>query len=196
MWSFKQFLIEKEAYKAQPGESEVVVRAHRTGRETRAGDHWGPGDAARARAYMIATKGHAPEWNELNHAQKSTLKSSKFDAHIGRIKLGNVAHVEDSITHTPEIIAGSLHDAGHITSDHYTKLMGGLRRVKDRNEKYEHLANSLKKHANIDTISYSNEVEAPGKKNYIVLHPQNVRVLNTTKGHINLERGSKHIARF
>lgn len=185
-----------DSFFAQPGESEVVYHAARITRDPRPGDHWGPSDAARARAYMIATKGEAPEWNELPSTQRNSLKQSRFDAHIGRIKLGKVVHIEDTINHTPEIIARSLYDAGHITQEHHNSLMKNFKLNPDRHAKYDHLAKSLKEKAGIDTISYTNEVEAPGQKSYIVLDPKRVRILNSTRGNINLERGSKNILRF
>lgn len=196
MKTLNQILERHDEYHARPGESEVVVRASRIGRDPMPGDHWGPADAARARAYMIATKGHAPEWHELSEPQKSKMKDSKFDAHVARINLGKTVHIEDTINHTPEIITRALHDAGHISTEHHNDLMKNLSKMTDRHEKYQHLADSLKKHADIDTISYTNEVEAPGKKSYITMNPKRVRILNSTKGNINLERGSKNIVRF
>jgi len=197
MKTFVQFLNERhDHYHAQPGESEVVYSARRTQRTPMPGDHWGPSDAARARSFMIATKGKAPEWDKMSALEKYRVKNQKFDTHIARINLGKVAHIEDTIHHTPEIIAKTLHDTGHIMKNHYDHLHNELRGMQDRHDKYKHLAQSLKKHAGIDTISYTNEVEAPGKKSYITLDPKRVRILNTTKGHINLKRGSENVLRF
>lgn len=185
-----------DAFHAQPGESEVVYHAARVTRDPRPGDHWGPSDAARARAYMIATMGEAPDWNDLPPSQRDSLKQSRFDAHVARLDLGKVVHIEDTVNHTPEIIASALHDAGHITREHHDDLMRNFKLNPDRHAKYEHLAQSLKKKAGIDTISYTNEIEAPGQKSYISLDPKRVRILNSTKGKINLERGSRNILRF
>lgn len=107
-----------------------------------------------------------------------------------RLKLGNVAHIEDVQDDHFPTIAQELHNKGHISKeDHQSVIDANKIDAGNGNTAKETLLGVLKKN-NIDTISYNNEYEGDGtSKSYMITHPSQVRVLK--KGNLDISKNRK-----
>jgi hypothetical protein len=176
---FNNKIDESYQYKANEGESKVLYHATHipfNGNKFRPFSHFGTKDAARSRASRI---------NEQNPKAKS------FDTYSTRLRLGTTVDIPDPIEHSPKKIATLLHKHGHIDKNDYRKIINAMSSHDDDKNKYKELASHLRDKG-IHTISYTNEVEDPGNKSYMITHPNQVRVLKKTEGSsLNMERGKR-----
>jgi len=173
MKSFFEYLLEKAEYQAQPDESEVVHHASdHDFTEFHPLSHFGTSNAARARAVFNIVTASRPK-----------------NLYTARIKLGKVAHiVDDGNDHTPEYILHGLHDAGHITSNHYDKTFEKMKNTPSVEGRKKIVLDTLKKRK-INTIIYKNRIEDPGSNSYIITHPSQVRILSRSTSRVNVRRG-------
>ena len=171
MKTFKIFL-ESAEYKAQDGESEIVhhVSPHDFN-EFRPLSHFGTKHAARHRA--IDMRDNYNTNSDENYKHPMHYYSS-------RIKLGNVAQIDDESEHHPHEIANSLLSNGHITDEEHKHILSDKEGTKP-------LLDILKK-KNIHSLSYENGHEDAGSASYIITHPDQVRILK--KGKIDISNNT------
>ena len=174
MLSFIQYL-DESFRSAEEGESEIVH--HLTPAKFskfHPMSHFGTPPAART---VVKNK----EEHFDKQGEPHDIDHSKIYHHAVRIKLGNVAHIEDDgENHTPEGMSRALHAAGHITDAQrsvHEKLDGRLTN--------KHVAATLRKN-NIHTVAYKNAREDKGSTSYAITHHSQVRGVRVTGKHAKL----------
>lgn len=168
-------IVENKNYKPQEDESEIV---HRVVPDGNFGDHIHPlshfGTKATSRSFLVQ---RSSNYDSDDH---------KFHVYSGRIKLGNVIHVDDIGEHDTHNFAEQLHDNGHISTKDHEKIQNS---EVDSPEAMSLLVNALKKR-NINTIAYRNEYESVGDKSYVITDPSQFRILR--KGTIKATEGVRN----
>jgi hypothetical protein len=147
--------------------------------------HFGTQRAARARASEVRDL----EGLDINH---------EYHHYAVRLRLGNVAHIEDSAEHSPLDILHGLHSAGHITKNEKNQAERDMERANNGTHPihpHDHdVLMGLLKKKNIHTLSYTNHHEHRGSTSYMITDPKQVRILKHGKSKLNLKRGNKDLS--
>lgn len=188
MKKFKIF-VEAKDWKAQPEEHQSIFH-HITNIKFKGAfhplTHFGTSQTARART---AAGEMLDNLSRVSPTKRH--KKNEYDHYAVRIKMGNNIKLNDDIgIHTAGELADQLRREGHIS-------LKDQQHVNSATEHYnavKRLHGILKKR-NIDTISYTNEVEDKGKDSHMVVDPKNsVRIISKRHiKHINNTRAQKDI---
>jgi hypothetical protein len=173
MITFKLFL--ESTYKAQDGESEIL-------------HHVSPHNFNEFKPFS-----HFGSKATVRHFKNNYLENDTKTSYSVRLKLGNIAHVEEdeSGEHHPINLINQLRLAGHITNQEHNTLHNIYKNSLEGNHKerrqksidhFDHLSKWLN-NKGIHTISYNNVGEIDShqtekdRKSYIITHPSQVRIL-------------------
>jgi len=168
MLSFLQYL-DESTRDAQEDESEIVHHLSPFKfKKFKPLSHFGTRQAARE---IIKTR---DEYFD-EEGEPYDLDPSKIYHYAAKIKLGNIAEIEDDgEDHNPQTISYALHRAGHITDsqrNEHEKLGDELTN--------QHVVKALREN-DIQTVSYKNAREDKGSTSYMITHPSQVRVIRQT----------------
>lgn len=178
MKTFKQLIVEMAAewHIKHPNDSEVLHHISSYDfNEFKPFSHFGTKKSAGERARnLINTK---------------LTKDSPLNVYSVRIRKGNVVDIPDiSDFHNSQHILNALHYSKHITDKEHSNTASKINDLDNESDKQKIMLKLLKS-KNIQTISYINTMEDPGKKSYIITSPKQVRVLKkSTSSHINLKK--------
>lgn len=168
-----------ENIESKDGESVIAYHAtHIPFNKFRPFSHFGTHDASLSRAAQIA---------------EQNKNVNVFDSYKAKLNLGKTVDIPDPIEHSPAKIAKLLHDHGHIDRNDYRKIRNAMTPYNedDHKNRYKALAAHLN-NIGIHTISYTNQVEDPGSKSYMITDPKRVEIIKKTEGvKLDTERGKR-----
>jgi hypothetical protein len=141
--------------------------------------HFGTYKAARA----VGSYTHGSELRkEFGKGYDSgPMYRNRFHYKARLINKGNTFHLNrDEGDHSFHGILSDLSKAGHMTPEEVEHHTAESEKFKTHKEASTYIANAIRSKG-IHTLSYTNEFENPGKKSYIITHPNQVHILKKSK---------------